>query len=218
MGAQVVPEASVARLGVYLHALQALASLGHDTVSSVELADASGVAPPTLRRDLSHLGSYGTRGVGYDVAQLLAQLGRALGVDQCTSVVLVGAGHLGTALAGYAGFTGRGFRVVALLDVDPARVGEPVGDLVVRPVSELPAVVAGTAGVLLGVVATPAASAQSVCDALVAAGVSSVLSFAPVALEVPCGVDLRRVDLANELQILAFHAARRYARPAAVPA
>ncbi len=208
-----VPEATVARLPVYLRALSALAETGRVTVSSQALAEAAGVGSAKLRKDLSHLGSYGTRGVGYDVSELVAHISRALGLEQRWPVVLVGVGNLGTALAGYGGFSSRGFCVVALLDADPARVGERIGDLVVQPISELAAVVR-THGVAIGVVATPAHAAQQVCDALVTAGVTSVLNFAPAVLQVPDGVDVRKVDLSNELQILSFHEARKAARAA----
>jgi redox-sensing transcriptional repressor len=203
-----IPDATVARLPLYLRALSALADAGRGTTSSEALAGAAGVNGAKVRKDLSHLGSYGTRGVGYDVDELVAQISRVLGLTQHWGVVLVGVGNLGHALAGYGGFASRGFRVAGLLDADPARVGERVGDHVVRDVAELDDVVR-EAGTCIGVIATPAASAQQVCDRLVAAGVTSILNFAPVVLSVPDGVDLRKVDLAVELQILAFHEHRK---------
>lgn len=210
-----VPEATVARLPVYLRALHALADSGRTTVSSEALAAAAGVGSAKLRKDLSHLGSYGTRGVGYDVNELVLHISRALGLTQRWSVVLVGVGNLGHALAGYGGFDDRGFSIVALLDADPARVGERVGDLVVRPLDDLDEVVRAH-GASIGVIATPAAAAQDVCDRLVAAGVTSVLNFAPALLTVPEGVDVRKVDLSNELQILSFHEHRKAAAAAEV--
>jgi redox-sensing transcriptional repressor len=203
-----IPEASVARLPVYLRALHALAESGRTTVSSEALAAASGVGSAKLRKDLSHLGSYGTRGVGYDVAELEAHISGVLGLGQRWSVVLVGVGNLGQALAGYGGFDDRGFRIAALLDADPARVGETVAGLAVRHVDELADVVRDER-VSIGVIATPAEAAQDVCDRLVAAGVRSVLNFAPAVLQVPADVDVRRVDLSNELQILSFHEHRK---------
>lgn len=203
-----VPEATVARLPVYLRALHALADRGLTTVSSEALAASAGVGSAKLRKDLSHLGSYGTRGVGYDVAELVSHISAALGLGQRWAVVLVGVGNLGHALAGYGGFDERGFRVVGLFDVDPARVGEQVGDLVVRHLDELAEVVQ-SAGASIGVIATPAAAAQPVCDRLVDAGITSVLNFAPALLQVPPGVDVRKVDLSNELQILSFHEHRK---------
>jgi redox-sensing transcriptional repressor len=203
-----VPEATVARLPVYLRALHALADRGLTTVSSEALAASAGVGSAKLRKDLSHLGSYGTRGVGYDVAELVTHISAALGLGQRWAVVLVGVGNLGHALAGYGGFDERGFQVVGLFDVDPGRVGEQVGDLVVRHLDELAEVV-HAAVASIGVIATPAAAAQSVCDRLVDAGITSVLNFAPALLQVPPGVDVRKVDLSNELQILSFHEHRK---------
>ena len=212
-----VPEATVARLPVYLRALTALADAGRTTVSSEALADASGVGSAKLRKDLSYLGSYGTRGVGYDVQELVRHISRALGLGQRWSVVLVGVGNLGQALAGYGGFDDRGFRIAALLDADPARLGEVVAGLPIRPLDDLDAVVREEA-VSIGVIATPVAAAQQVCDRLVAAGVTSILNFAPTVLQVPDGVDVRRVDLSNELQILSFHEHRKAAAAQEVPA
>ena len=207
-GSQGIPEATVARLPVYLRALYALADRGVATVSSEELAAAAGVNSAKLRKDLSHLGSYGTRGVGYDVEYLVYQVSRELGLTQDWPVVIVGAGNLGRALANYGGFASRGFRIAALLDCDPAVVGTPIARHVVRSATEIEEVVARF-GVSIGVIATPAAAAQDVCDRLVGAGVTSILNFAPVVLSVPTGVDVRKVDLSIELQILAFHAQRR---------
>jgi redox-sensing transcriptional repressor len=203
-----IPEATVNRLPVYLRALYALADRGVATVSSEELAAAAGVNSAKLRKDLSHLGSYGTRGVGYDVEYLVYQVSRELGLTQDWPVVIVGAGNLGHALANYGGFASRGFRVAALFDTDPLVVGTQVGSQVVRHADEIESVIARH-GVSIGVIATPAAAAQGVCERLVAAGITSILNFAPVVLSVPSGVDVRKVDLSIELQILAFHAQRR---------
>jgi redox-sensing transcriptional repressor len=204
-----VPEATVARLPLYLRALQGLADAGHETVSSEELAEAVGVNSAKLRKDLSQLGSYGTRGVGYDVANLVAQISAQLGLGRQCSVVLVGVGNLGRALAGYDGFASRGLAIEALLDADRDRVGEQIAGLTVRHIDDLPEVVSSGS---IGVIATPAAAAQQVCDRLVAAGVTSILNFAPVVLSVPAEVDLRKVDLSVELQILSFHEHRKAAR------
>lgn len=205
-----IPEATVARLPVYLRALYALAERGVGTVASEELAAAAGVNSAKLRKDLSYLGSYGIRGVGYDVEYLVYQVSRALGLTQNWPVVIVGAGNLGRALANYGGFVSRGFRISAVLDSDRSLVGRKLGSVLVRHVSELEAVVTSN-GVAIGVIAVPASAAQGMCDRLVAAGVTSILNFAPVVLSVPEGVDVRKVDLSIELQILAFHAQRRSA-------
>jgi len=203
-----IPDATVARLPVYLRALYALADRGVATVSSEELAAAAGVNSAKLRKDLSHLGSYGTRGVGYDVDYLVYQVSRELGLTQDWPVLIVGAGNLGRALANYGGFATRGFRIAALVDADPAMVGTVIARHTVRGAAEMESVIERF-DVAIGVIATPAAVAQSVCDRLVAAGVTSILNFAPVVLSVPAGVDVRKVDLSIELQILAFHAQRR---------
>jgi redox-sensing transcriptional repressor len=203
-----IPEATIARLPVYLRALVALTEQGVTTCSSQELAEAAGVNSAKLRKDLSYLGSYGTRGVGYDVKYLRYQIAREIGVTQDLPVVIVGVGNLGHALANYSGFSSRGFRIVALLDTDPGRWALTVGPLRVRPLDRLEEVVREES-VVIGVIATPAASAQGVCDRLVAAGVTSVLNFAPTVLSVPEGVDVRKVDLSIELQILAYHEQRK---------
>ncbi len=203
-----VPAATVARLPLYLRVLTSLADRGVHTVSSETLASAAGVTSAKVRKDLSHLGSYGTRGVGYGVDLLLSRIAAELGLTEDRSVLLVGVGNLGHALAGYGGFQSRGFRVVALLDVDPRRIGESIGGVVVSPLDEMEALVE-LKRVTIGVICTPAAAAQAVCDRLLAAGVTSILNFAPIVLSVPAGVDVRKVDLAVELQILSFHEARK---------
>lgn len=198
----------MARLPVYLRALNALHEAGTSTCSSEELATAAGVNSAKLRKDLSHLGSYGTRGVGYDVEYLRYQISREIGLTQDWPVVIVGIGNLGHALANYSGFSSRGFRTVALLDADPAQQGTLVAGLKVRSFDELDAIVAEHR-VAIGVIATPASAAQSVCDAMVSAGIRSVLNFAPTVLSVPATVDVRMVDLSSELQILAYHEQRK---------
>jgi redox-sensing transcriptional repressor len=203
-----IPEATVARLPVYLRSLLELADGRITTVSSERLAEMAGVNAAKVRKDLSYLGSYGTRGVGYDVEYLLFQMSRELGLTKDWPVVIVGIGNLGAALANYGGFSERGFPVAALVDADPAKVGERVGDMAVRHIDELPAI-AREHEVAIGIIATPAAVAQDVADRLVAAGISSVLNFAPAVINVPEGGSLRKVDLAVELQILSFYQQRR---------
>jgi redox-sensing transcriptional repressor len=204
-----IPEASVARLAVYLRMLGELADRGAETVSSDELAAATGVNPAKLRKDLSYIGSYGIRGVGYEVSPLLHQLERTLGLTHRQAVALVGVGNLGHALAGYGGFGGRGFPIVALFDVDPDLVGISINGIVVDHVRDIPQVCAER-GVTIGIIATPGQAAQGVCDVLLRCGVQCILNFAPVVLQVPEEVEVRKVDLAVELQILAFHVARRH--------
>jgi redox-sensing transcriptional repressor len=206
-----IPEATVARLAVYLRVLTALAEGGRSTVSSGELAAAAGVNPAGLRKDLSHLGPCGVRGVGYEVANLRDRISGVLGVERSRACVLVGIGNLGSALADYAGFGSRGFEFVGLFDAAASRVGQRIGGRTVRPIEELEEVVAATQA-SIGVITTPAEVAQSVCDRLAAAGVRSVLNFAPVTLSAPAGVDVRKVDLAVELQVLAFVGQQRLGR------
>ena len=206
--AREIPEATVARLPVYLRALTTLSDAGINTCSSEDLASAAGVNSAKLRKDLSYLGSYGTRGVGYDVEYLSYQIAREIGVTQDWPVVIVGIGNLGHALANYSGFRSRGFRVVALLDADPAREGEAVAGVEVRPFDDLEKIVSER-DVAIGVIATPAIAAQDVADRMVACGITSILNFAPSVIAVPEGVDVRKVDLSIELQILAFHEQRK---------
>lgn len=203
-----IPEAAVARLAVYLRALSGLAEQDVTTVSSEELAVAAGVNSAKLRKDLSYIGSYGTRGVGYEVTVLIGQIERTLGLTRNHSVAVVGIGNLGHALANYGGFPSRGFPVSALFDLDPDLMGVPVGGIPVNHVDEI-VNVCREREVTIGVIATPSKGAQDVCDRLVAGGVACILNFAPVVLQVPEEVEVRKVDLAVELQILSFHVARR---------
>ena len=205
-----VPDATVARLATYLRVLGSLGDRAITTVSSEELAAAAGVNSAKLRKDLSFLGSYGIRGVGYHVATLTEEIARTLGITVHRSVALIGIGNLGQALAGYAGFASRGFRIAALIDADPARIGTTIRGLVVRDIADLEQIVAEEE-ITIAVLATPGSVAQDLCDRLVAAGVTSVLNFAPVVLSVPPHVDVRKVDLAAELQILSFHETRKAA-------
>jgi redox-sensing transcriptional repressor len=203
-----IPEATVARLATYLRVLSSLGERAVTTVSSEELAAVAGVNSAKLRKDLSFLGSYGVRGVGYDVTTLTEQIARTLGLNTHRSVALIGVGNLGLALAGYAGFATRGFRIAALIDADPGRIGTTIQGLVVDNIADLERIVAEKQ-IAIAVLAIPASVAQDVCDQVVAAGVTSILNFAPVVLSVPAHVDLRKVDLAAELQILSFHENRK---------
>jgi redox-sensing transcriptional repressor len=209
-----IPEATVARLPVYLRSLLELAETKTGTVSSERLAEMAGVNAAKVRKDLSYLGSYGTRGVGYDVEFLLFQMSRELGLTHDWPVAIVGIGNLGAALANYGGFGDRGFPVAALVDSDHHKVGQEVAGIAIRHLDELPAI-AREHQIAIGIVATPAAVAQEVADRLIEAGISSVLNFAPAVISVPEGASLRKVDLAVELQILSFYQQRRGAMAAA---
>ena len=203
-----IPEATVARLPVYLQILVDQAELGVANISSEGLAELAGVNAAKVRKDLSYLGSYGTRGVGYEVDYLVYEIRRELGLDHDWPVVIVGAGNLGQALAGYGGFNERGFPVAGIVDIADDKIDTVVGGTRVRPLDELPQIVAARS-ISIGVIATPPAAAQDAADRLVEAGVTSILNFAPVVLSVPVGIAARKVDLAVELQILSYHEQRR---------
>ncbi|MFD4353841.1 redox-sensing transcriptional repressor Rex [Nocardia sp. NPDC058519] len=202
-----IPQATVTRLATYLRVLAGLADEGVVIVSSEELAVAAGVNSAKLRKDLSFLGPNGVRGVGYDVAKLRTRIEDVLGLSQGHRVVLIGAGNLGRALVGYGGFGVRGFTVVGIFDNDPSVIGQSYAGLVVRDVEQLTGQIPALAPTI-AVVAVPDEAAQDVCDRLVAAGLPSILSFAPLELRAPAHVQVRRVDLAMELQMLSFDAAR----------
>ena len=204
-----IPEATVARLPVYL---RSLLEIGDDatTVSSERLAELAGVNAAKVRKDLSYLGSYGTRGVGYDVEYLIYQISRELGLTQDWNCVIVGVGNLGRALANYRGFSERGFRVSALVDIDESKIGKPVDSMVVEDFADLERIVKERE-ISIGIVATTAGAAQDAADRLVSAGVKSILNFAPTVLQVPDDVSLRKVDLSIELQILSFYEQRKSA-------
>jgi redox-sensing transcriptional repressor len=195
---------------VYLRALVEMAEGGQTTISSEGLAEAAGVNSAKVRKDLSYLGSYGTRGVGYDVAYLIHQVRRELGLTEDWAVLIAGVGNLGHALANYKGFGERGFRIVALVDEDRSKVGEVVGGIRVRHANEMPAIVR-EGDVAIGIISTPASAAQAVADQMVAAGIRSILNFAPAVITVPAEVSLRKVDLSIELQILGFYEQRKAA-------
>ena len=198
----------MARLPVYLQILIEQGEHGVGSISSEGLAELAGVNAAKVRKDLSYLGSYGTRGVGYEVDYLVYQMRRELGLDHDWPVVIVGAGNLGQALAGYGGFGERGFPVAGVVDIDASKFDTLVGGVRVRPLDDLPQIVQAK-NLSIGVIATPPSAAQDAADRLVSAGVTSILNFAPVVLVVPAGVTVRKVDLAVELQILSYHEQRR---------
>ena len=216
-GSRRIPEATVARLPVYLRSLLELADERATTIFSERLAEMAGVNAAKVRKDLSYLGSYGTRGVGYDVEYLLFQMSRELGLNQDWPVVIAGVGNLGQALANYAGFRDRGFPIAALVDADRSKVGAVVAGVEVRHIDDLPEL-AGDGSIAIGIIATPAAAAQDVADRMVEAGVESILNFAPAVITVPEHTSLRKVDLAVELQILSFYQQRRTSSLAPVAA
>ena len=194
-----------------------LSDRGTSIVSSEELAQASGVGSAKLRKDLSFLGPNGVRGVGYDVTRCASAIESALGLDRGHKVVLVGVGNLGQALAGYGGFSRRGFTMVGLFDSDADRIGTRVGDLIVRSIEELDRRLPRTRGDHRRHL-HPDEAAQGVCDQFVSAGLRCIMSFSPIALDVPDHVEVRRVDLAVEMQVLSFNSARNADQASSAPA
>ena len=196
------------RLPVYQRILAELARGGVRTVSSEQLAELARVNAAKVRKDLSLLGSFGTRGSGYDPEFLIAQIDRALGIDENWSVAIVGIGNLGRALTNSAGFASRGCSVTMLFDVDPSVVDDEIRGIKVRHMDEI-ASLRPTECPDIGVITTPGWAAQGVADLLVRVGVTSLLNFAPRVLTVPPNVHLRYVDLSIELQVLGFYRARQ---------
>jgi redox-sensing transcriptional repressor len=208
-----VPEGVIERLPQYLNVLIQLRQEGQETVSSARLGELTDVNPAQIRRDLTHFGSFGKRGIGYDVGTLIERIQRILGSDHTHRLALVGAGNLGSAIAGYQGLRKHGFIVSAVFDSDPAKVGGRIGDLKVRDASELARVIAEQ-GIRIGVVAVPQSAAQLVTDQLAAAGVSVILNYTPVIVKVPEGVTLHNTDPVQELLHTLYYLSRRdVARP-----
>ncbi|MGZ5384611.1 MAG: redox-sensing transcriptional repressor Rex [Acidimicrobiia bacterium] len=201
-----IPRATVNRLPLYLRALDVIPA-ERTTVSSTELAELIKGNSAKVRKDLSFLGTYGIRGVGYNVEHLRFQIRRELGLTRIWPVVIVGAGNLGSALARYGGFVPSGFSIVGIYDNDPEVIGTTVGELTVRAMEDIRHD-AKELGVEIGIISTPVTAAQHVAEQLAAAGFKSILNFAPVVLRVPPEVEIRRVDLSTELQILGYYVQR----------
>ena len=198
-----IPDTTVSRLPWYLRCLDQLPP-GQETVSSEDIAVALDLNAAQVRKDLWYLDCEGRRGVGYEVRSLVSQIGAALGINAPLSIVIVGMGNLGMALAHYQGFTNRGLTLAGLYDTDRRKIGRRVGGIEIRH-TDLLADDLSRLSVSIGIVATPAAAAQGVADLLVRVGITSILNFAPVVLRVPDEVTVRRVDVATELLILGFH-------------
>ena len=200
-----IPSATVARLPRYLQCLSDMAASATQC-SSDQIADGAGVTAAQVRKDLSYLGSHGTRGVGYDITELMAQIRRVLGMTRTNRVAIVGAGNLGAAMTNYRGFENWGFEIAALVDVDDAKIGTLVNGLFVEPLGQLAQIVEDRQ-VTIGIIATPPTAAQDVANRMTSAGVKSILNLAPIVLKTPDDVSVRRVDLSTELGILAYHLA-----------
>lgn len=199
-----IPDIVVGRLPIYLRALSFLVAEGREITSSQELGDRLGISSAQIRKDLSHFGEFGKQGTGYDISFLRDQLQRILQVDRIWDVVLIGAGDLGHALAHYGGFSGRGFRIAAVFDNDPDKVGQPLANLVIQDSQDLVDVVRQQA-IHVALIATPASGAQPVADALVSAGIRAILNYAPITLTVPHGVRVQYIDPVAHLQRMTFY-------------
>jgi len=199
------PEPTVGRIALYLRCLRACQREGLQTISSYGIEQRTGISSGQVRKDLSYFGEFGKPGRGYDVSALLDRLARIMHLHVPHRVIIVGAGHLGTALAGYAGFAESRFEVAALFDNDPAKIGKQARGLEIMDVASLNEH-KERLGARFGIIATPAASAQQVADLMVQAGINAILNFTPVRLRVPEGVVARNVDVAHELEVLSYFA------------
>lgn len=199
-----IPQPTIERLSTYLQCVRGLQADGTAMASSSEIAARTGINPAQLRKDLSYFGEFGTPGLGYDVAALEEHLARIMGLDVTHDVLLVGAGNLGTALASYMGWVQRGFRIVAVFDADEKKIGGSLANCTIQHIDEI-----GRANAQfkaeMGVVAVPRSVAQDVVDKLVAAGVKSVLNFAPTGILVRPGIIVRNVDLTSQLEVLSYY-------------
>ena len=203
-----IADSTVRRLSLYLRFLEEFENAGLTTVSSEELAARGGTTSAQVRKDLSFFGSFGKRGLGYQVAELTQRMRRILGLERDWRVIIVGIGKIGSALAQYEGFQQRGFRVVGLYDSDPAKIGREVYHLTVQPIESI-AEENRERPVDIAVIAVPASAAQRVVDQVVAAGITGVMSFAPIQLHVPADVTLNTVNMGMELERLSFALSNR---------
>lgn len=200
-----VPEATIKRLSIYMRVLKDLEKKGVEVISSAELADICGVNAAQIRKDLTYFGEFGIRGVGYYVKELHFDIRKVLGLNQRRNVALVGVGNLGKALTSYRNFAEHGYNFVAAFDVDPAKIGQTLAEGVkVHPMKDLPRV-AAERQVEIAIITTPADTAQSAADQIVAAGVRGILNFAPTQIQVPEGVKVKKVDLTTEFDNLVYH-------------
>src|SRR5689334_684310 len=199
-----IPDIVIGRLPIYLRALTQLVQQGHEITSSHELGQRLGISSAQIRKDLSHFGEFGKQGTGYQISHLQAQLKQILQVNREWSVVVVGAGDLGRAIAHYGGFLERGFHVIAIFDNDPSKIGAGTGELKVRSTAEMPEFLRER-NIKIAMVAVPAAHAQEVSDTLVEAGVRAILNYAPITLSVPDDVHVQYIDPVTHLQRMTYY-------------
>lgn len=208
MKGQRVPPTAVARLPLYLRCLTEAQEQGRNILSSRDLAELAGGNAAQVRKDLSYLGEFGIRGIGYEVESLIQHISRWLGLTRRHNVAIVGMGRLGSALLGYAGFREKGFEVSVAFDSDPKKVGTTLDGVIIQDISGLRHAIP-MHDVEIAIITTPASAAQGVADMLAGCGIKAIVNFAPVYLELPEDVNCRQVDLSVELQILCFHLERQ---------
>lgn len=199
-----IPQPTIERLSTYLQCVRGLKTDGILMASSSEIASRTGINAAQLRKDLSYFGEFGTPGLGYDVEILEAHLSRIMGLDAAHEIILVGAGNLGTAISSYVGWAKRGFRIVAVFDSDPQKIGGDLAGCKIAPLDQLEKINTRLKAEM-GVVAVPREAAQEVVDKLVAAGVRAILNFAPTTILVRPGIAVRNVDLTSQLEVLSYY-------------
>ncbi|MCL0032767.1 redox-sensing transcriptional repressor Rex [Peptococcaceae bacterium] len=198
-----IPEATITRLSVYSRYLKDLEKKRVVTISSSEIAEGVGVSSAQVRKDLAYFGEFGTKGVGYNVKDLLSYIRKILGLNKTWNLILIGAGNLGSALVTYQEFKDRGFNIVGVFDNDLVKIGKQIADLKVLPVEDLPDIIEKY-DVRIGIIAVPAKAAQSVADVLVKNGIKAILNFAPINIHLPKGIAIQNVDLSIKLEALTF--------------
>ena len=204
MNASKVPDIIVGRLPLYLRTLKKMKSESREITSSQELGGLLGISSAQIRKDLSQFGEFGKQGTGYNIAYLIEQLQRILNVDKVWEVVIVGAGDLGHAVANYAGFLDRGFRIVVAFDNDPKKIGDKAGPFVIQDVSTLEEEIRNR-GIMVAMLTVPAEAAQDLADRLLRAGVRAILCYAPTSLSVPNGVRVEYIDPVLHLQDMTYY-------------
>jgi len=200
---ELIPNPAVRRLSLYLRQLEAFKRKDRRTISSKQLGESLGLTDAQVRKDLAYFGQFGHPGIGYRVDDLIGQVKKILGTDKTWNVLLVGAGNLGRALMSYRGFERKGFKLAAVFDADPAKIGKKYGPFVIQPIAELEPTIQKMA-IRLAIIAVPADHAQDVADQLVSAGIRGILNFAPVSITAPSDIALTAVDLAVQLEQLSF--------------
>lgn len=207
-----IPEAAIKRLPVYLRVLEATAASEVHIISSAELAEKTGFSPEQIRKDLAYFGAFGTRGVGYDTVLLSRRISRILGLHMGVGAALVGAGHLGFALARYSISQHKDVHITAIFDADPKKIGTEIMGVQIRPMAELVATVRDQA-IKIGILAVPAPEAQATAELLAEGGVEAILNFAPAKLRMGPNVFVQNIDLTLELQSLAYYTSASEEKP-----